>query len=141
MKIDLERLREKKMRPREARRCYETPKWTPRGAPREVKRVQRAPKIIDEGARCLIPCAAHRPPHRRERKHNDGKCKSMAATASIKTFVNKAQGAAKGMSQDDPFQTKFARGYLGEGRGATFSCRSVFRDVVRFFTSKPWIWT
>ena len=93
MKIDLERLREKKMRPREARRGYETPKWTPRGAPREVKRVQRAPKIIDEGARCLIPCAAHRPPHRRERKHNDGKCKSMAATASIQTFVNKAQGA------------------------------------------------
>ena len=60
-------------------------------------------------------CAAHRPPHRRERKHNDGKCKSMAATASIQTFVNKAQGAAKGMSQDDPFQTKLARGYLGEG--------------------------
>ena len=91
----------------------------------------------------FIPCAAHRPPHRRERKHNDGKCKSMAATASIKTFVNKAQGAAKGMSQDDPFQTRLARGYLGEGGDGRqrFPVEAFSYDVVRFFISKPWICT
>ena len=47
------------------------------------------------------------------RKNNDGKCNSMAATASIKTFVNKAQGAAKGMSKEDPFQKRSAFAFPG----------------------------
>ena len=48
-----------------------------------------------------IPCAVHRPPHRKGRRCSAGECKSVV-TACIKALCHEVRGAAKGVPKHAP---------------------------------------